>query len=53
MAARRRAASNIYELYLELEDIEPLIWRRLLVPATITLPKLHHLLQLADGGSRG
>jgi hypothetical protein len=49
MAARTRAASKIYELYVELEDIEPLIWRRLLVPATITLPKLHDLLQLAMG----
>lgn len=49
MAARKRAASKIYELYVELEHIEPLIWRRLLVPATISLPKLHNLLQLAMG----
>lgn len=49
MAARKRPPSRIYELYVELEDIEPLIWRRLLVPATITLPKLHRLLQLAMG----
>jgi hypothetical protein len=49
MAARKHAASKIYELYVELEDIEPLIWRRLLVPATITLPTLHDLLQLAMG----
>ena len=49
MAARKRRPSRIYELYVELEDIEPLIWRRLLVPATITLPKLHRLLQLAMG----
>jgi hypothetical protein len=49
MAARKRSASKVYELYIELEDIEPLIWRRLLVPATIALPKLHDLLQLAMG----
>lgn len=49
MTARKRAAPKIYELFLELEDIEPLIWRRLLVPATITLPRLHDLLQLAIG----
>ena len=50
MAARKRAAaSKIYELYVELEYIEPLIWRRLLVPTSITLPKLHDLLQLAMG----
>jgi hypothetical protein len=49
MAARKRTALKIYELYVELEDIEPLIWRRLLVPATIRLPELHDLLQLAMG----
>lgn len=49
MATRRRTVPKIYELYVELEDIEPVIWRRLLVPATITLPKLHDLLQLAMG----
>jgi hypothetical protein len=49
MAARKRTALKIYELYVELEDIEPLIWRRLLVPATIGLPELHDLLQLAMG----
>ena len=49
MAPHKQAASKIYELYVELEDIEPLVWRRLLVPATITLPKLHDLLQLTMG----
>jgi hypothetical protein len=49
MAARKRTALKIYELYVELEDIEPLIWRRLLVPATIGLPELHDLLQLTMG----
>ena len=49
MATRKRAASQIYELYVELEDIEPVVWRRPLVPAAITLPKLHDLLQLAMG----
>jgi Plasmid pRiA4b ORF-3-like protein len=49
MAARKRTALKIYELYVELEDIEPLIWRRLLVPTTIRLPELHDLLQLAMG----
>jgi len=49
MVARKRTAPKIYELYVELEYIEPPVWRRLLVPATITLPKLHDLLQLAMG----
>jgi hypothetical protein len=49
VAARKKAASKIYELHVELEDIEPIIWRRILVPAKITLPKLHDLLQLTMG----
>ena len=49
MATRKRAKPRIYELYVELEGIEPLIWRRLLVPSTIKLSKLHDLLQLAMG----
>lgn len=49
MATQMRAPSKIYELYVELQYIEPLIWRRLLVPAAISLAKLHSLLQLAMG----
>ena len=50
-AARKRAAPKLYELRVELEDIEPLIWRRILVPGSIKLPKLHDLLQLVMGWS--
>ncbi len=49
MAARKRTAPKVYELHVELEDIEPLIWRRILVPAAILLPELHDLLQLVMG----
>ena len=51
MAARKRAEpkSKICELHVELEHIRPLIWRRLLVPSKIPLPKLHNLLQLSMG----
>ena len=49
MATRRSTPSDIYALRLELEGIEPLIWRRLLVPAVIPLPKLHDVLQVAMG----
>src|SRR5258708_3294414 len=49
MAARKKATLKIYELHVEREDIEPIIWRRILVPAKITLPKLHDLLQLVMG----
>jgi hypothetical protein len=49
MPARKRATLEIYQLHVELQDIEPLIWRKLLVPAAIPLPELHNLLQLAMG----
>ena len=40
---------KIYELVVELEDITPVIWRRLLVPALMTIAELHDLPQLAMG----
>lgn len=49
MAARKKTTLKIYDLRIELEDIEPLIWRRILVPGKITLPRLHDLLQLVMG----
>jgi len=49
MAARRKTATKIYDLRIELKEIEPLIWRRVLVPGNITLPNLHDLLQLVMG----
>jgi hypothetical protein len=39
----------IYELEIELLRIEPKIWRRVLVPGTITLGQLHHVIQIAMG----
>jgi hypothetical protein len=45
MAARRSTTTKIYTLRMELEGIEPLIWRRLQVPTAITLPRLHSVLQ--------
>ena len=38
-----------FQLRVTLEDIYPPIWRRLLVPADITLAKLHHVIQAAMG----
>lgn len=40
---------NYYCLRLELTRISPMIWRRLMVPATITLPQLHRAIQGAMG----
>lgn len=39
----------IYRLRVELVGSEPLIWRRLLVPAEMRLPRLHRCLQIAMG----
>jgi len=39
----------IYQLRLSLVEIEPEIWRQILVPADIKLPKLHLVLQAAMG----
>jgi hypothetical protein len=50
MAARKkRATPKLYELHVELEDIQPRIWRKILVPGSIKLSKLHDLLQLVMG----
>lgn len=38
-----------YDLRVSIQDTEPEIWRRLLVPETITVPELHRVLQTAFG----
>ena len=38
---------EIYQLKVTLLGTTPPIWRRLLVPADMTLQQLHHVLQLA------
>jgi hypothetical protein len=47
----RKATAQIYQLKVELEDIEPPIWRRILVAGDITLGKLHEVIQEAVGWS--
>jgi hypothetical protein len=37
------------QLRVELQHLKPAIWRRLLVPAAITLARLHKVLQIAMG----
>jgi hypothetical protein len=39
----------VYELEITLADIEPPIWRRVQVPAEITMAELHHVIQIAMG----
>jgi hypothetical protein len=41
--------SKVYELKLELLEIEPSIWRRLLVCDSLTLAQLHDVIQAAMG----
>jgi hypothetical protein len=50
MAARKkRATPKLYELHVELADIHPRIWRKILVPDSMKLSQLHELLQLVMG----
>jgi hypothetical protein len=52
LSVRRKKASSppqVYRLHLSLLETEPLIWRRLQVPANITLRRLHDVFQVAMG----
>ena len=40
---------NAVQIHVSLDDIEPAIWRRLVVPLHVTLVQLHHILQAAMG----
>jgi hypothetical protein len=41
--------SVVYRLKVSLRGISPMIWRRLLVPAGMTLYELHRAIQIAFG----
>ena len=41
--------TQIYELKIELLEIEPTIWRRVLVPGSLTLAQLHDVIQTSIG----
>lgn len=45
----RKAAHSAYELRITLLEIDPPIWRRLQVPSTIKLSRLHDALQIVMG----
>jgi len=50
MPAKQRAVpKGIYRIKVTLLGTNPPIWRRLLVPANLTLEQLHNVLQLAMG----
>lgn len=46
---KARKLDWLWQLRIELLDVQPLVWRRLLVPADITLPKLDRVIQTALG----
>ena len=43
------SADQIYQLKITLRDSKPPIWRRVLVPGSFSLYKLHHVIQRAMG----
>ena len=50
MPAKKSAISqDVYQIKVTLLDTRPPVWRRLLVPAELTLGQLHDVLQLAFG----
>lgn len=48
-AARFPLPDDIFQLRVTLLGVEPPIWRRLLVPQDLTLPRLHAVLQVVMG----
>jgi hypothetical protein len=45
----RRASKTAVQLRISLMDVTPTIWRRVLVPGEVMLPKLHVMIQAAMG----
>lgn len=48
-----KLTASQYQLRIELKHVEPLVWRRVLVPENVTLAKLHIILQGAMGWHGG
>ena len=44
-------AQTIYQLRIQLQDVEPAVWRSVRVPAGVTLAKLHKVFQVVMGWS--
>ena len=43
------AGHTVFQLRISLDEVEPTVWRRLLVPGGVRLDKLHGMLQAAMG----
>jgi hypothetical protein len=48
-AYRFQQPDDVFQIRVSLADVEPLVWRRLLVPQEVTLPRLHQILQVTMG----
>ncbi|MDO8653089.1 MAG: plasmid pRiA4b ORF-3 family protein [Undibacterium sp.] len=48
-AKSRVRSTKSYQLWVELKGIKPAVWRRIAVPGTIKLPRLHHILLVVMG----
>jgi hypothetical protein len=42
-------ASHVWQVTITIADIEPLIWRRLLLPESLSFAELHEVIQVAFG----
>ena len=52
MARKKAIAKRLvpwWQVRIELLDVTPKVWRRLLIPEDLTLPKLHYVLQACMG----
>jgi hypothetical protein len=47
--SRPSAPKRVYQLLIELDEVEPRVWRRLWVPDTLTMAKLDRVIQAAMG----
>ena len=48
-AKARSKSTQSYQLRVELKGVKPAVWRRIAVPGTIKLSKLHQILLAAMG----
>lgn len=49
----RSKSTKSYQLRVELKGVKPAVWRRIAVPGTVKLSKLHHILLAAMGWQGG
>ena len=48
-ATRRKTPQYVYQLHIQLDYIEPAIWRRIWVPDNLSLAQLDRIIQVAMG----